>query len=57
MTDSSMNEPILIEQQNGEVRAKAERRQLVWRIVFSFGMIAGVVAAATLIADWMRAIR
>ena len=57
MTDSSINEPILVEQQTGEVQVKDERRVLVWHILFSFGMIAGVVAAATVIADWMRAIR
>lgn len=51
-----MNEPILVEQQTGEVQVKAERRVLVWHIFFSFGMIAGVVAAATMIADWIRAI-
>jgi len=52
-----MNEPILVEQQTGEMQVKAERRQFVWHIPFSFGMIARVVAAATVIADWMRAIR
>jgi hypothetical protein len=52
-----MNEPILVEQQTREVQVKTERRELVWHILFSFGMIAGVVAAATMIADWMRAIR
>jgi hypothetical protein len=50
-----MNEAILVEQQACEVRAKAERRELVWHILFALGMIAGVVAAATMIADWMRA--
>jgi hypothetical protein len=49
-----MNQPILVEQQAGEVQVKVERRELVWHILFSFGMIAGVVAAATTIADWMR---
>jgi len=29
---------------------KAEQRQLVWRFVFSFGLIVGTVAVATLIA-------
>ena len=57
VTDASMNAPILVDQQTGEIQVKAERRQLVWHILFSFGMIAGVVAAATGIADWMRAIR
>ena len=57
LTDFSMNEPILIEQQTGEAQVKAERRELVWHILFSFGMIAGVVAAATMIADWLQAIR
>jgi len=52
-----MNEHILVEQQTGEVQVKAERRELVWHILFSFGMIVGVVATATMIADWMRAMR
>jgi hypothetical protein len=52
-----MNEPILVEQQTGEVQVKDERQQLVWRILLSFGVIVGVVAAATMIADWTRAIR
>ncbi len=52
-----MNEPILVSQQTAEAQVKTERRELVWHILFSFGMIAGVVAAATMIADWMRAIR
>lgn len=52
-----MNEPILVQQQTGEVQEKAERRQLVWHILLSLGVIAGVVAAATAIADWTRAIR
>ncbi len=52
-----MNEPILVEQQTGEMQVKAERRELIWHMLFSFGMIAGVVAAATVIADWTRAIR
>ncbi len=52
-----MNEAILVKQQTGEVQVQAERRQLVWRILSSFGMIAGVVAAATMIAHWMRVIR
>jgi hypothetical protein len=33
---------------------KAEQWQLVWRFLFSFGVIAGTVAAATLVARWMR---
>ncbi|HUA20157.1 MAG TPA: hypothetical protein VMB25_15520 [Bryobacteraceae bacterium] len=52
-----MNEPIVVQQQTGEAQVKAERRHLVWRILSSFGMIAGVVAAATMIAHWMRAMR
>ncbi len=52
-----MNEHILAHQQTGEIQVKAERRQLVWHILFSFGMIAGVVAAATMIAHWVHAIR
>ena len=56
VTDSSMNEPILVEQQTGEVQVKTERRELIWHMLFSFGMIAGVVAAATMIAHWMRTI-
>jgi hypothetical protein len=55
--DSSMNESTSVEQKNGEVEVKVERRQLVWHILFSVGMIALVVAAATMIAHWMRTIR
>jgi Na+/glutamate symporter len=55
MADSSMNKPILqAEQQTDEVQMKAERRQLVWRFLLSFGVIAIAVAAATMIAHWMR---
>ena len=52
-----MNEPILVEQQTGEVQVKTERRELIWNMLFSFGMIAGVVAAATMIAHWLHTIR
>jgi hypothetical protein len=52
-----MNEPILVEQQTGEVQVQAERRQLVWHILSAFGLIAVVVAAATIIGHWMRTIR
>ena len=57
MTDSSMNKPILEEQRTGEAQKKAERRRLAWDFLFSFGMIAGVVAVATLVAHWVRTIR
>jgi len=33
---------------------KTEQLQLIWRFLFSFGMIAGTVAVATLVAHWMR---
>jgi hypothetical protein len=56
MTDSSMDKPILVEQQTGEVQVKAERRQIFWRFLFSFGLIASVVAVATMIARWIRPI-
>jgi hypothetical protein len=45
MTDTSVSEPIVI---------KSERRQLVWRFVLSFGVIAGTVAVATMVARSMR---
>jgi hypothetical protein len=45
MTDISVSTPTVI---------KAERRQLVWRFVLSFGVIAGTVAVATMAARWMR---
>jgi hypothetical protein len=55
MADSSVSKPIVqAEQQTGEVQMKAERRQLVWCFLFSFGVIAGTVAVATMIAHWMR---
>ena len=52
-----MNEPILKEQQTGGVQVKTERRQLAWHILLYLGAIAVVVLAATMIADWTRAIR
>ena len=52
-----MNETILTEQQTGEVQVKAERRRLVWHILFSFAAIVGVVATATMIAHLVRTIR
>jgi len=45
MTDTSMSTPIT---------KKAEQRQLVWRFVLSFGVIAGTVAVATMVARSMR---
>jgi hypothetical protein len=44
MTDTSVSKRIVI---------KAERRQLVWHFVLSFGVIAGTVAVATMAARWM----
>jgi hypothetical protein len=44
MTDASVSKPVI----------KAERRQLVWRFILSFGVIAGTVAAATIVARWMH---
>ena len=44
MTDTSVTKPTM----------KDERRQLVWRFLLSFGLIAGTVAVATMIARWMR---
>ena len=37
-------------EQTGAAQMKAERRQLVWRFLFSLGAIGGTVALATLIA-------
>ena len=52
-----MSKPILhVEQQAGVLQMKAERRQLVWRFLFSFGMIVSTVAVATMIAGWMPSI-
>jgi hypothetical protein len=45
MTDTSVSNLLIL---------KAEQRQLVWRFVLSFGVIAGTVAAATMVAHWMR---
>lgn len=56
MKDLSTNEPILEDQPTGEVQVKAEQRRLLWHILLTFGMIAGVVAAATLIAHWVQPI-
>jgi hypothetical protein len=44
MTDTSESNPII----------KAEQRQLVWRFLLSFGVIAGTVTVATMVARWMR---
>lgn len=33
---------------------KTERRQLAWRFVLSFAVIAGTVAVATMVAHWTR---
>ena len=44
MTDTPVSKPSM----------KAEQRQLVWRFLFSFGLIAGTVAVATMIARWVR---
>ena len=52
-----MNEPILVDQQTRDLDVKRERRVLVWHVLFSFGMIAAVVGAATMLADWVRSIR
>ena len=57
MTNSSKGKPILVDQETGEVQMQIERRRLVWRFLFSFGSIAGVVTVATMIAHWMRPIR
>jgi len=55
MEDSSVSKPISpAEQQTGEIQIKAEPRQLVWRFLLSFGVIAGTVAVATMIAHWGR---
>jgi hypothetical protein len=55
MADSSVSKPILqAEQQTDEVEMKAERRQLGWRFLLSFGVIASTITAATMIAHWMR---
>ena len=42
--------PIFRAEQTGVVQIKAARRQLVWRFLFSFAVIGGTVALATLIA-------
>jgi hypothetical protein len=56
MKDSPMNEPVLEDQPTGEAQVKAVQRRLLWHILLTFGMIAGVVAAATLIAHWVQPI-
>lgn len=54
MADSSRKPILPADQQPGKVQAKAERRQLRWRYLFSIGLIVSTVAAATMIAHWMR---
>jgi hypothetical protein len=57
MADSSLNKPTLeTDRLAVEPRKKAERRQLLWRFLFSFGLIASTVAVATMIAHWTRPI-
>ena len=55
MADSRVSKSIVqAEQQTGEVQMKTERRQLVRRFLLSFGVIAGTVVVATMIAQWTR---
>ena len=50
-----LSRPIVqTKQQTSEDQMKAERRQLVWRFLFSFAVIAGTVAVATMVAHWVR---
>lgn len=52
----SVTKPTAPSNESRQVQAKAEQRRLVWLYLFSFGMIAGVVAVATVVAHWMRPI-
>lgn len=36
-----------------EVRKRVELRQLLWRFLLAFALIAGPVGVATMIAHWM----
>ncbi len=38
----------------GQGQMRTERRQLLWRFVLAFGVITSTVAAATILARWMR---
>jgi hypothetical protein len=52
MADSSVIKPV----SQVEHSAKVELGKLVWRFLWSLGLIAGIVAVATMIAHWMRPI-
>jgi hypothetical protein len=53
MTNSA-DKSIARAEETGQAQVQAEQRQLVWRYLFSFGLIAGIVAVATMVAHWMR---
>jgi len=35
-------------------KMKTEQQQLIWRFLFSVGVIAGTVSVATIVARWLR---
>ena len=53
MKDSVIKIP-LVELQTGEVQMKIERRELLWHFLIAFGVIAGAVTVATMLAHWTR---
>lgn len=53
MKDSVIKIP-LVELQTDEVQMKIERRELLWHFLIAFGVIAGAVTVATMIAHWTR---
>jgi lipopolysaccharide export LptBFGC system permease protein LptF len=54
MAHSSLTRPVLQDEQTGQRQRKTERRQLLWRFLLALVLIACTVAAATMIASWMR---
>ena len=49
-----VDSPVIKSVSQVEHSAKVEQGKLVWRFLWSFGLIAGIVAVATMIAHWIR---
>jgi hypothetical protein len=57
MTTSLESKGMLPADEGGEARAKVEWRQLLWRFLWAFALIAGPVGIATMIAHWAPLLR
>lgn len=53
MSTDSVNKPAGRAEETRQIQLKAEQGKLFWRFVWAFGLIGGVVAAATVAAHWM----